>query len=384
MYLFIYGKYIIGISKRQEMRRTACIIALCCACFTTTLAKSDNQKLIKATDSNILYTGRTAQQADGSVSYDWVGTYVQTRFTGNSIAVNISEIDTSYHNIFIDNRLIDKIKVSGREPHKVVLAENLGKGTHTLRLQKCTEGEYGCTTIHGFYVDKGAQLSPVARKSRMIEIIGDSYTCGYGTEGKKATERFKLSTENCNKAYSCIIARYFDADYALVAHSGRGMVRNYGDSVRVSKANMSDRYGLLFDAHGTQAYDFKAYHPDLVIINLGTNDFSPIAIPSSAQYVGAYVKLIKRVKTNYGDVPVLCILPHSANVYLQANFRELKTAIANLQKVYLAAPMLNIVSEEFDTGSDWHPNYQGQQKIAMTLIPQISMIMGWQLNTDIQ
>ena len=30
-------------------------------------------------------------------------------------------------------------------------------------------------------------------------------------------------------------------------------------------------------------------------------------------------------------------------------------------------------------GSDWHPNYQGQAKIAMTLIPQISAIMGWYL-----
>uniref|UniRef100_A0AB33J5V9 SGNH/GDSL hydrolase family protein n=1 Tax=Prevotella sp. GTC17254 TaxID=3236794 RepID=A0AB33J5V9_9BACT len=366
------------------MKKATCILALCCACVMPIFAKSGNEKLIKGTDSNIIYTGRTAQQADGSVSYDWVGTYVQTRFTGSSIAVDISETDTSYHNIFIDDQPVRKVKVYGRKPHKLVLADNLGKGTHTLRLQKCTEGEFGCTTIHGFYIDKNAQLSPVARKNRMIEFIGDSYTCGYGTEGKKATEHFKLSTENCNKAYGCIIARYFDADYALVAHSGRGMVRNYGDSVQISKANMSDRYGQLFDAHSTQAYDFKAYHPHLVIINLGTNDFSPTAIPSSAQYVGAYVKLIERVKANYGNVPVLCILPHSASVYLQANFGELKTAVAGMSKVYLATPMLNIVSDEFDTGSDWHPNYQGQQKIAMTLIPQISMIMGWQLNNNIQ
>ena len=73
------------------------------------------------------------------MSYDWIGTYLQTDFTGGSIAVDISEVDTSYHNVFIDGQFMKKIKVYVRQTHTEVLEENLSKGKHRLILQKCTE-----------------------------------------------------------------------------------------------------------------------------------------------------------------------------------------------------------------------------------------------------
>ena len=41
--------------------------------------------------------------------------------------------------------------------------------------------------------------------------------------------------------------------------------------------------------------------------------------------------------------------------------------------------MNNILNDDVDLGSDWHPNYQGQLKIAMALIPQVSKIMHWRV-----
>lgn len=32
-----------------------------------------------------------------------------------------------------------------------------------------------------------------------------------------------------------------------------------------------------------------------------------------------------------------------------------------------------------DLGSAWHPNYSGQKKIAMSLIPYVSTVTGWEL-----
>ena len=49
----------------------------------------------------------------------------------------------------------------------------------------------------------------------------------------------------------------------------------------------------------------------------------------------------------------------------------------------MANSLANIIVDNADLGSDWHPNYIGQRKIAMTLIPQISAIMGWQLSEDV-
>jgi lysophospholipase L1-like esterase len=337
----------------------------------------------KLITEGISYTGRTVAGENGRVSYDWIGTYLQTYFTGGAIAVDIADADTSYHNVFIDGQLVKKIKVYGKLPHAVVLAENLSKGKHCLRLQKCTEGQYGMTTICGLYLANGGTTHKVQAKKRFVEVYGDSYTCGYGTEGQKYNEPFKLSTENCNKAYGCIISRYFDADYALVAHSGQGIIRDWADKNQKSDINMYIRHDKVMDAHDSTTYSFNAYKPDIVMINLGTNDFSPTAIPTDEQYVGQYLKLIASLRSHYGNVPILCITPHSATRYLAAALQLLKERVASDKNIHMANSLANIIVEDTDLGSDWHPNYIGQRKIAMTLIPQISAITGWQLKDDV-
>lgn len=347
-------------------------------CIITSMVSAADRH-VSASSHEITFTGRVQRLANGGVRYDWTGVYMQTEFTGSRIAAVLSDEGTSFHNVFIDGKLVKKIKVSGKEPQTILLANHLAaRKKHTLKLQKCTEGEYGCTTVKELLVDKGATLAAVKPKQRFIEVIGDSYTCGFGTESDSANDPFKLETENCDKAYACIIARYFNADYALVAHSGQGMVRHWGDSVQVSKDNMPERWTRIFDVHDTDAYDYKAYTPQLVMINLGTNDFSTIICPSIDQYVGAYVKLIESVKARYGaGVSVLCITPHSASAYLKAALNQLRDRTLNMDKVHMANSLDLTVANTTDLGACWHPNYRGQCKIAMALIPQISTIMGW-------
>ena len=341
--------------------------------------KTDLQKKVGASSSGISYTGRVWTASDGRVEFDWTGTYLQTDFSGGGIAVDISDTGNDWFNVFIDDVLTKKIQVNSKTPVRIVLAEKLSRNFHRLRLQKCTEGNQGRTTIHAFYTTDKGKTAPVARKKRLIEVIGDSYTCGYGTEAASKDEKFKTETENCNQAYGCIVARYFDADYVLVAHSGMGMSRNYGDKEMVSKQNMVERYLRVFDESAELAYDFKAYKPDLVTINLGTNDYSTGTGPQPATYADNYEKMIAQVRQHYGLVPILCIIPHSAQEPLLKSIEEVKRRVKDMEKVYVATAMPDIVSSEYDMGANWHPNYQGQRKIAMTLIPRISQIMEWPL-----
>ncbi|MBQ8098275.1 MAG: endoglucanase [Bacteroidaceae bacterium] len=351
--------------------------------FTVACITAGAHLRIVGNNPNISYTGRTLAEKDGSVKFDWSGTYLQTDFTGGSIAIVISDTRNDYFNLFIDSKLIRKFQVSSPTPTTIQLAEGLSPGTHRLRLQKCTEGNQGCTTIHALLISEDGTLRPVARKPRLIECIGDSYTCGFGTESKNATDHFQAETENCNQAYGCIIAKYFNADYVLIAHSGRGMSRNYGDSVQLSKANMVDRYLQIFDDFSQEPYKFKAYRPDLVTINLGTNDYSPGTGPTPELYTSQYLKLIKQVRKHYGEVPILCIIPHSCGAPLKTSLDTLRNHIKNLNHVYMTEPMPGIVTPERDLGAAYHPNYQGQRKIAMTLIPRVAAIMGWELEEGI-
>lgn len=359
------------------MKKISLILWICLTIPLFALA-GNTPVIIKANSNAIRYVGRTQALPDGSVRYDWVGVYLQTDFSGGAVSVRISESGKSYHNLFIDGKWMRKIEFTGKNT-LVSLASGLSKGFHRLRLQKCTEGENGCTTIHQLILAGGGELKSAPAKSRMIEIYGDSYTCGFGDESNNPSDPFKVETENCNKAYGCILARYFDADYALIAHSGKGMVRNYGDSVRLSKNTMFTRVANVYDDFDPSVvYDFKSYKPDLVLINLGTNDFSTHPVPTDQEYVSGYLKMIQQLRIKYGNVPILCVVPHSG-VLTASCQQSLKEAVGGDKNVYVNNPMNDIISPKSDMGACSHPNYVGQRKVAMSLIPRISTIMGWPL-----
>lgn len=340
-------------------------------------AKINYDRKIPATSPSVSVTGRYQPLADGSVSFDWSGVYLQTVFTGGTVAVEISDTKHNYFNVFIDGKWKDKIETHSKNPTRFVLASGMSNAPHVLRLQKCTEGSEGCATVRGFFLSPKGTMKAVPAKERKILFIGDSYTCGYGVEAHSAKEHFQAATENCNGAYACIIARYFDADYHIVAHSGQGMARNYGDTAQVSSFNMVARFLRLFDEHGTGDYAFQGFQPSLVCINLGTNDFSPGIPPSPQQYAGCYMKMIHQILAHYGEVPVLCIIPHSASEELRTAIGEVRKRTSGMKRVFFTSYASGIVNADTELGADYHPNREGQRKLAMPLVPRIAAIMHW-------
>jgi len=289
-----------------------------------------------------------------------------------------SDTGKSYYNIFLDDEFSKVIKISGKDTI-INIASGLDSGLHKLRIQKRSEGEFGLTTIHSFFLPQGFSFSSECNiPSRHIEFIGDSFTCGYGTDGSHRDEPFLVETENSNKSYACILSRYFDTDYTLIAHSGRGAARNYGDSVRASKYPMNELMMNTFDSDLNNKWNFKAYTPDLIVINLGSNDFSTKPQPTQHEFTAAYEKIIKQLRDNYGDIPILCVSPRigePAYTYI----KEMLKRHSDDKNLYRTESLSGIMNNTSDLGAAWHPSYSGQRKIAYFLIPYISTIMGWDI-----
>ncbi len=340
------------------------------------LFSQTGSNVYKADSPEVRYTGRIIKSNEGSVSFNWSGTYLETRFTGSSISISASDTKRNYYNVFIDGKQTCVISVSGKDS-VITLAKGLKNGNHILRLQKRTEGEQGTTTIKSIITSKGGVLIyPEIKRIRRIEFIGNSITCGYGTEGLSKTEPFKPETENCELAYGCIISRYFNADYTLIAHSGRGAARNYGDTARISKVSMRELMMGTFDEKPSERWDFNTYHPDLVVINLGSNDFSTKPHPLKEEFLASYKVIIGQIREVYGDVKILCIAPPKGN-----SFDYIRDFCNNSgdKNIHFAAYLNGVYNDGSDQGSSGHPNHKGQIKIAMTLIPHISSIMNWEL-----
>lgn len=332
-----------------------------------------------AASPQIRYVGRTLVTDDG-VSFDWSGTSFECRFTGRSFAVRVSDTKKNYYNLTVDGVPAGTVALCGRDS-LIVLASGLGRGEHTLRMQKRTEGEQGRTTLHAVRLDRGGRLldAPPA-PGRHIEFIGNSLTCGYGTEGLSADEPFKAETENCDKSFSCIIARYFGADCTLISHSGQGAARNYGYERSTSPVTMADRIGRTFDTDETRAWNFadSPYRPDIVVINLGTNDFSTPPHPTREEFRAAYLQILATLRGAYGDrTPILCVAPgveEPAFAYIREICDE-----APYPNLAFAAVLPGYCNDGSDLGSSAHPNYTGQRKMAMLLIPYVSTLTGWSI-----
>lgn len=360
----------------MKLRHIISLSACIALCGTIAEAKS-----VRADDSAIRYVGRTTIGDDGSVTYDWSGTYFETVLSGGKLALRLSEKGESYYNVFVDGKQTGVVRTCGNDTI-IDFVGNLSRKPHKIRIQKRTEGEFGRTTIHEFIIaDKGGALAPVTDvPKRHIEIIGNSLTCGYGTEGKDHTEHFKTSTENCNLSYSTIVPRFFDADYTLIAHSGQGAVRNYGDPERTSKkGTMKRRMMQTFDGDTAQMWDFKnGYRPDLVIINLGANDFSTEPHPYRSEFIEAYKTILQQIRQGYGDIPVICFKPSMVTAPVFSYYQEAARDLGD-SNIYVVEMKDGLLKVGIDYGSDWHPNYSGQRKIAMELIPLVSAIMNWEM-----
>lgn len=334
----------------------------------------------RADAPEIEYVGRTQAAADGSVSFDWSGTYLYCRFTGGCLAMRVSDTGRNYYNLSIDGKPQPRPIVTEGRDSLIVLAKDLSYGEHLVCLQKRTEGEQGRTTIHAFELSSGGELLPAAaRRERLIEFIGDSLTCGFGTEGASKDDPFLPQTENCNYAYACMLARLFDADYTLIAHSGRGLVRNYADPQPVSAGGtLNHRVGNLFDECDSIPWNYAAARrPDAVVVNLGSNDFSTQPNPSAEQFTAGYQRLVEHLRRVYGDVPVVCVAPRVNDEVLQY-IREFVRRSGD-KRLYVAAFMQDYCNGSSDLGSCGHPNREGQRKMAMLIAPYLSTATGWEI-----
>lgn len=329
---------------------------------------------IKASDSRVSYVGRTVVES-GSVSFDWSATTIRLRFKGSNLQIKCSDTHRDYFNLWLDkaqSTVQDQVIVV--ESDTLITLFKGKKGVHDIILQKRTEGEQGCLKVEEFITD-GTFLEAPQPKRRIIEFVGDSYTCGYGTEAADRNSPFLPSEENPSLTYADILARYFDAEAVHISHSGRGIVRNYGDYKQ--QENMVKRYAQAYDEYSEQAWE-PNYRADLVVIYLGTNDFSTGKQPSLWAWCESYKNLLLKIREFHGEqVPILCVASkadETLGMWVKEAVRR-----SGLEGVWATQIDSSAHNEDVDLGASWHPNYKGHRKVASIMAPYVATVAGWDL-----
>ncbi|MGN0794507.1 MAG: GDSL-type esterase/lipase family protein [Aristaeellaceae bacterium] len=290
--------------------------------------------------------------------------------------------------IYVDGeRVVDDL-IDAKEKTYTVLDAPEARDA-VVRIVKLSETAMSTCGIRSVSVDDPAGIRPTAAKNRRIEFIGDSITCGYGVDDEVPENHFVTGTEDVTRAYAYRTAEMLDADYSMVSISGYGIISGYTATgeAKVTAQLIPTYYGKLGFSYGTyqrrivaaQTWDFSAWVPDLIVINLGTNDDSYTLNEPARQeeYRAAYVDFLKAVRRNNPDAKLLCTLGIMGD--------RLYPMVAQAAADYAAETGdMNIATMRFDVQlasdgyvADWHPTAVTHEKAATKLAETIRALMGW-------
>jgi lysophospholipase L1-like esterase len=275
----------------------------------------------------------------------------------------------------------------GSGEHVYPLANGLGSGEHEVELVKRVEHNHGqgVLQVRGVRVSLGAQLLPVLRSPRRLEFIGDSITCGYGNElstSDPSNNHYTTRNSNARLSYAALAAKALDAEAVLVAASGRGVSRNWSGDPGMLIGEFHRR--IFPDGVAGPWWDPARYQPHAVVLNAGTNDFSPGGV-ERAVFRNSYLALLEHVRQVYPQSKILVLLGPMLNDQFPPGESALTAIREDLARVLderrrageKELEFLELPTQQSPFGEDWHPSLLTHRLMAQQVAAELGRWLAW-------
>ncbi len=251
------------------------------------------------------------------------------------------------------------------EAEKTV-ALDLGEGESVVKVLKLSESANSIVGIKSIKIVDVKHPSPTAESTLKIEFIGDSITCGYGVDDEDRNHNFSTTTEDATRAYAYKTAELLGADYSLVSYSGHGIISAYtGDGNKNESGIVPKIYtqvGKMWDTSNdpdvnSLDWNFKEFIPDIVVINLGTNDNSYVRgdAAKAREYSDEYKAFLKLVRKNNPDAHIVCTLGLMGAELYPAIETAVSEYSAETNDKNISCVKLGQIRGDEGYAADWHP-----------------------------
>jgi hypothetical protein len=352
------------------------------------LLSCHHEKLVTVSPSSaaIGHYGRTVFDRNNDIVLIGSASYVEFTFTGDSCRVFLKNIapgadDYNYVSIELDNEYKGRIKVAERVRTAYTIKATTNSSSHLLRIYKATEPHNGVVVFAGAL---GKGITATEHPSRKkIEFIGNSITAAMAADLTEIPcgQGKWYDQHNAYYSYASRTARAVGADFLISAVSGIGIYRNW-NSLAPTMPQVYESAYLEIDS--TQRWDFSHYTPDVVTINLGTNDLSDgdgksARLPfDSAIYTNTYIKFIGTIYQHYPNTQIVLLTSPMVNgprgdllftllQRVQVRCREVYPGKKNIQ-VFRFQPME-------PKGCSYHPDLNDHAIMAKQLEPFLRRIL---------
>lgn len=341
------------------------------ACTTTPQPPPTTINLT-ASDNLITRMGRTHTNADNSQTFGFPGVTFITEVEGTRLSASLqSSTGNSWIDVIVDGGSPRTINIQ-QELTDIELFNAPNAERHRVEIVHRTENWQGNVTLKEFSLTGGGFFPAPKLPHRKMLVLGDSVTCGEAID-RVAGEEKNTRWWNARESYGMLTAEALNAQVHLVCWGGRGLVRSWNG--KTDDKNLTDFYEFAVgDSGNNMLWKHSNYQPDLIVIAIGTNDFSP-GIPAREEYVTAYVQLINKLLQNHPQVQIAltdgAILSGEKKATLIDYLRETISRVNNTR-------VHQLISNHYPgDAQDGHPTKEQHAAMAKDLTPQLKALMHW-------
>lgn len=362
---------------------------------------------------NIKINGRSVCDSDAAYLF-WSGSSIELNIKATELHIVLEGIYSIYEHfiaIEINGMITQRIMLDGNKQSLTVFRNFDDSVVTHVRIikevQAMSEDSYHVLKIYSIKTD--GIIFPIKDKKYRFEFIGDSITSGEGAIGTliEGTNEAPWSSYFFSHvhSYPYILSNKFNADYQVFSKSGWGIHCAWDNNPicelpihydNICSVMPDDRYSALGIFN---KYDFSSRQPDVIIVNLGTNDnsafFNPPFIDEDGNvfkmhydengYDNNQIDLIKNKIVKF----LIKIRNYNQNAYIYWAFGMLGSGLSEYIKeainefnttyndrvIYIALPE----AKGEEVGARLHPGYLSHKKCAEIIGDYISKDL---LNTE--
>ena len=348
------------------------------------------------TGEHVKPLGRTLELED-SLWLAFSGTGAEFTFTGSRCEVVIAgdnhasdaakACDHVRLAIELDGQRVVDTMIDAAEKRCTVLQADRAE-SHVVRIIKLSEAAMSTCAIRAIETDAGG-IRPTPSKTHLVEFVGDSITCGYGVDDEDGEHHFVTATEDVTRAYAYRTVQALNADYSMVSLSGYGIISGYTATAEepVTAQLIPDYYDKLGFSYGAYCgktpadvpWDFSRRAPEVIVINLGTNDDSYCLDHADRQtlYCTQYAGFLKKVRANNPGAMLLCTLGIMGDRLYPFVEQAAAAYAAETGDTRIACMPFAPQLAEDGYAADYHPTAVTHGKAAERLTAEIRRIMAW-------
>lgn len=289
---------------------------------------------------NLQRLGRTYTGANGEIFMNWTCSGLRFKFRGTCLIAQLNALcgeekdinpldgTTSdrktwpYAAVFVDdNEEPERYFEINENTGRYLLFSSENEETHIITIRKMTENSKGKLSVSKFITDGSIEKIQSENKKLNIEFIGDSIACGFGNLSNERDRLFYSDDENGWLSHAAVAARKLNAEFSIISYSGIAITEGIGN-FKWQVPSMTELYPYtdrlieeqLELKKPCETWNFERHIPDVIVLNLGTNDATVIDfngdVPKGIKkFENDYYGFLKMLREKNGVTPwIICAL----------------------------------------------------------------------------